>query len=70
MKNKTIMYDDIVTASNGENFNHGNVGYEEYIGVNGEKLYTTQVDLKLAISQNKSDDFIKDLTELVGKYSL
>ena len=80
MKNKEILYDDIITEHNGELFKHGEVTYSEayypiehakiIFGTGEEKWLPLNVNLRFVIAENNRDEFIKSLTELVDKYAL
>ena len=71
MKRKEILYDEIITEYNGQSFKQGEVRYNKIPQLKSDeaKLLSLHVDLNLAIEEKDSDNFVKELTELVTKYA-
>ncbi len=69
MKTKTINYDEIITEYADEEFNHGEVTYEDYENRLGMEMLTANIDVRLAIEPSDRESFIDDLKNLVKKYA-
>lgn len=73
MQNKEILYDTIVTEYNGVPYTHGEVIYEPFDPLlrNPElpKLTAANVNFRIAIAIDDSDEFVSELVKLVQKYS-
>lgn len=66
MKTKEILYDEIITEYNGQLFNHGEVVYTDM----RPRVTKVEVNFGIAVMKENCDNFTKELTELVQKYSV
>lgn len=66
MKRKEILYDEIITEYNGELFNHGEIVYRDM----RPRITEVKVNFRIAVMKENCDNFAKELTELVQKYSV
>lgn len=69
MKTKTVKYDDIIVHHYGQDFNHGEIVYKDYIDVYGKKKLTLNVNLGLCILPEDEDKFLQDITNVIGRYA-
>ena len=70
MKTKEILYDEIITEYNGELFNHGEVIYRDMQRKDVPGLTEVKVNFRIAAMRENCDNFAKELTGLVQKYSI
>ena len=69
MKTKVVDYDNIVSVHNGEEYHHGQITYSEYKSSNGVDLGRFSIDKELCILPDEQENFVKEISELVNKYS-
>lgn len=70
MKTKEILYDEIITEYNGELFKQGEIVYRDMQREDIPGLTEVKVNFRIAAMRESCDDFAKELTELVQKYSV
>ena len=69
MKTKVVDYNDIVSVHNGEEYYHGQITYSDYKSSNGVDLLRLNIDMALCILPDEQENFLKEISELVNKYS-
>ena len=69
MKTKVVDYDNIVSIHNGEEYNHGQITYSDYKSSNGVDLLRLNIDMALCILPDEQENFLKEISDLVNKYS-
>ena len=69
MKTKVVDYDDIVSVHNGEEYYHGKITYSDYKSSSGVDLLRLNIDMALCILPDKQENFLKEISDLVNKYS-
>ena len=76
MKTKVVDYDDIVSVHNGEEYYHGQIIYSDYKSSkwrnwngNGVDLLRLNIDMTLCILPDEQENFLKEISDLVNKYS-
>ena len=69
MKTTVVDYDDLVSAHNGEEYYHGQIAYSDYRSSNSVDLLPLNIDMALCILPDKQENFLKEISELVNKYS-
>lgn len=69
MKTKTVDYDDIISVHNGEEYYHGQIEYRNYTDSTETDLLRLDIDFALCILPDEQENFLKEITELVNKYS-
>lgn len=69
MKTKVVDYDDIVTFHYGNEFNHGEIIYSDYINNIGDTFLNLKINVGLCILPDEQENFLKEITELVNKYA-
>ncbi len=70
MKTKEILYDEIITEYNGELFKQGEIVYRDMQREDAPGLTEVKVNFRIATMRECCDEFAKELTELVQKYSV
>ena len=65
----TIDYDNIVSVHNGEEYHHGQITYSDYKSSNGVDLLRLNIDMALCILPDEQENFLKEISNLVNKYS-
>ena len=69
MKTKVVDYNDIVSVHNGEEYYHGQIIYSDYKSSNGVDLLRLNIDMALCILPDEQENFLKEISDLVNKYS-
>ena len=69
MKTKVVDYDNIVSVHNGEEYHHGQITYSDYKNSNGVDLLRLNTAMALCILPDEHENFLKEISELVNKYS-
>ena len=69
MKTKVVDYDDIVSVHNREEYYHEQIIYSDYKSSNGVDLLRLNIDIALCILPDEQENFVKEISELVNKYS-
>ena len=74
MQSKEVLYDEIFTDYKGMLFSHGKVTYKK-LDMTGRdpnlpQMVKASIDLKLALFEEQSNEFIQELTALIQKYSV
>ena len=69
MKTKVVDYDDIISVHNGEEYSHGQIIYSDYKSSNGVDLLRLNIDMALCILPDEQENFLKEISDLVNKYS-
>ena len=69
MKTKVVDYDDIISVNNGEEYAHGQIIYSDYKSSNGVDLLRLNIDIALCILLDEQENFLKEISNLVNKYS-
>lgn len=69
MKTKVVDYDDIVSVHNGEEYCHGQITYSDYKSSSGVDLLRLNIDMALCVLPDEQENFLKEISELVNKFS-
>ena len=69
MKTNVVDYDDIISVHDGEEYSHGQITYSDYKSSNGVDLLRLNIDMALCILPDEQENFLKEISDLVNKYS-